>query len=46
MQDKAIELQSDATAVTRRSIYKSSFERPAVKSIFCIIDEKILAAYH
>jgi len=46
MQDKAIELRSEATAVTRRSIYKSSFERPAIKSISCITDEKILAAYH
>lgn len=46
MQDTAIELWSDASAVTRRSIYKSSFERPAIKSIFCIINEKILGAYH
>lgn len=38
IQDKAIELQSDATAVTR-SIYKSSFVKPATKYIFYTIDE-------
>lgn len=46
IQEKAIELRSDTIAMTRRSIYKSSSERPAIKAIFCTTDEKLLAAHH